>query len=393
MPRHYSRGDFLPSFQANSSVNPTFSFDTLAGNRLLLVFLASAGSELGRATANALLAEADWLKSRRILTYVVTADPRDRDEGRLAELAKRFTIFWYFDRAIHRLLGMEIPSPDPAARPTVLRLGAYVVRENLRAHALVSATPAEEFGRHIRAAVESLAPPAPLQAMTAHAPVLIIPEVIDRALCRRLIDFYEERGGNESGFMRDIGGETRGLLDPKLKRRRDRYIDDETLMKPLRQALERRVVPEIRKAFGYRVTRVERYLVGCYDETDRGFFRAHRDNVSKATAHRVFAMSLNLNSEEYEGGSLRLPEYGPYTYKPDTGSAVVFSCSLLHEAMPVTRGRRYVVLPFLYDDRGAAMRAENRRFLRDDPATPAADGAAPPDTGGAVAPAEGVPAA
>ena len=37
----------------------------------------------------------------------------------------------------------------------------------------------------------------------------------------RLIDFYEERGGDESGFMRDVGGETRGLLDPKMKRRRD----------------------------------------------------------------------------------------------------------------------------------------------------------------------------
>jgi hypothetical protein len=42
---------------------------------------------------------------------------------------------------------------------------------------------------------------------------------------------------------------------------------------------------------------------------------------------------------------------------------VVFSCSLLHEAMPVTRGKRYMFLPFLYDEAGARVRAENRKFI------------------------------
>ena len=35
---------------------------------------------------------------------------------------------------------------------------------------------------------------------------------------------------------------------------------------------------------------------------------------------------------------------------------MVFSCSLLHEATPVTRGIRYATLPFLYDDAAAALR-------------------------------------
>ena len=48
-------------------------------------------------------------------------------------------------------------------------------------------------------------------------------------------------------------------------------------------------------------------------------------------------MSLNLNAGEYEGGFLRFPEYGPNLYMPETGCAVVFSCSLLHEALAVTR--------------------------------------------------------
>jgi hypothetical protein len=42
---------------------------------------------------------------------------------------------------------------------------------------------------------------------------------------------------------------------------------------------------------------------------------------------------------------------------------VVFSCSLLHEALPVTKGTRYAYLPFLYNDDDAKVRQENRKYL------------------------------
>jgi predicted 2-oxoglutarate/Fe(II)-dependent dioxygenase YbiX len=83
-----------------------------------------------------------------------------------------------------------------------------------------------------------------------------------------------------------------------------------------------------------------------------------------ATSHRRFAVSLVLNTGQFEGGSLRFPEFGGRLYSPpEAGGAVVFSCSLLHEAMPVTRGKRYVFLPFLYDEEGARQREDNLRFL------------------------------
>ena len=85
----------------------------------------------------------------------------------------------------------------------------------------------------------------------------------------------------------------------------------------------------------------------------QGHFRPHRDNTTKGTAHRRFAVTINLNADEYEGGDLCFPEFGPRTYRAATGGAVVFSCSLLHEARPVTLGKRYAFLPFLYDDEAA----------------------------------------
>ena len=41
----------------------------------------------------------------------------------------------------------------------------------------------------------------------------------------------------------------------------------------------------------------------------------------------------------------------------------MFSCSLLHEATRVTRGRRYAFLPFLYDAAGVAAVAARQAAL------------------------------
>jgi predicted 2-oxoglutarate/Fe(II)-dependent dioxygenase YbiX len=73
-------------------------------------------------------------------------------------------------------------------------------------------------------------------------------------------------------------------------------------------------------------------------------------------------VTLNLNSE-FEGGDLRFPEFGRQTYKVPAGGAVVFSCSLLHEATPITKGKRYAFLPFLYDEAAAKVRKENLKYI------------------------------
>jgi predicted 2-oxoglutarate/Fe(II)-dependent dioxygenase YbiX len=114
--------------------------------------------------------------------------------------------------------------------------------------------------------------------------------------------------------------------------------------------LRTRLFPEIRKAFQYNITRRERYRIGCYEGERGGEAHGHRDNTAPIVAHRRFACSINLNSEEFEGGGLRYPEYGDQQYRPATGEAIVFSSSILHEALHVTAGRRYVLLAFLYGD-------------------------------------------
>jgi predicted 2-oxoglutarate/Fe(II)-dependent dioxygenase YbiX len=110
---------------------------------------------------------------------------------------------------------------------------------------------------------------------------------------------------------------------------------------------------------------MERYIVCCYAAEDGAYFRAHRENTTKGTAHRRFAVSINLN-DDFEGGEVSFPEYGSQSFKLAPGGAVVFSCSLLHAVSKVTSGRRYAFLPFLYDEAAAAVREANNQFLSEE---------------------------
>jgi predicted 2-oxoglutarate/Fe(II)-dependent dioxygenase YbiX len=181
------------------------------------------------------------------------------------------------------------------------------------------------------------------------APVLFIPRVLDAEQRHRLIGVAEREGDVETGVERFSEGSQREVLDAGYKRRRDHTVRDPDLLRELSSVVGRRVMPEVRKAFAFRATRFEGFKIACYDATTGGFFRAHRDNLTPSTAHRVFALTLNLN-DAYEGGQLRFPEYGNQLYRPDAGAAVVFSCAHLHEVRDVTAGRRFVLLSFLYGE-------------------------------------------
>jgi predicted 2-oxoglutarate/Fe(II)-dependent dioxygenase YbiX len=212
------------------------------------------------------------------------------------------------------------------------------------------------------AMLEKLPPPERFRGIEVQAPVLILPDVFEPAFCKTLIGLYAAHGGEESGFMREVNGKTVKMHDADHKRRRDYVIEDPAVIAETQQRIRRRIVPEILKAHQFQVTRMERYIVACYAAEDGGHFRAHRDNTTKGTAHRRFAVTINLNAE-FEGGELSFPEYGPKSFKPPPGGAVVFSCSLLHAASKVTHGIRYAFLPFLYDDAAAKIREQNNPFL------------------------------
>lgn len=355
MARLLEPGDLVPLFTVPTAQRSDFRFDTVAGRYVVLSFFGSAGDPQAVRLLSAIAAEIGPFNDGHASFFGVTQDKSDIEASRLPTRSPGLRHFYDFDRRISAAYGAE------------QQRVSYVLSPSLR---VIGRFPLQDGAEHARALIDfvsRLPPLTPLGTGTPGAPVLTVPHLFEPAFCRALIDYYRKVGGEESGFMQSLpDGRTVGAVDHAHKRRKDATIEDEALRQGVKVRIERRLVPEIRKVFQFNATRIERYIVACYDAGEGGYFRAHRDNTTRGTAHRRFAVTINLNAEEFEGGELRFPEYDRHSHRAPTGGAVVFSCSLLHEALPVTKGTRYCTLPFLYDEEGAKIREQNLAYLADE---------------------------
>ncbi|MGB3409284.1 MAG: 2OG-Fe(II) oxygenase, partial [Jannaschia sp.] len=339
--------------------------DTVAGRYLVIAFVDDATTATVAAAAAGIAAAPDLFDDEVASFFCITSHPADVERVRNRPPRIRFL----FDT--ERRVGQMFGAVDLTG--TTVRNLWVIIDPTLRvidAFAFDDAVADGGAGRVV-ACLRDLPPPARFAGPELQAPILYLPRVFEPELCRQLIDLYDAHGGEISGFMRAIDGKTVGIHDASHKVRRDVLLEDPALLATLQSRFLRRIVPEITKVHQYVVTRMERYLVACYDAAEGGHFAAHRDNTTPGTAHRRFAVSVNLN-EDFEGGEVSFPEYGPRGFKAPAGGAVVFSCSLLHRVSRVSSGKRYAFLPFLYDDAAAQLREANRASL--------ATGSVPPPT-------------
>lgn len=347
-----------PLFTAPSPINPKFAFGSLGGRYVVLAFLPGPGPRR-EAALQVVRDNAAIFRDDRALIFGVLPDEESYARARNAPPLR-----WFADPQgeLRRLYETVDEAGD--VQPT------WVVIDPMMR--ILGSAPLER-GPEVMAQLAQLGDPDAHAGAPLHAPVLIVPRIFELSFCARLVDYYQQDGGAPSGTMIERDGKTVGVLND-FKRRRDAIITEEALIAECRVRLRRRLLPQIEKAFQFRTTHIERYIVACYDAEDGGWFNPHRDNTTLGTAHRKFAVSINLNASDFEGGDLRFPEFGRRTYRPPTGGAVVFSCALLHEATRVTKGTRYAFLPFLYDQEGADIRAANLHALALGPG--AADAAA-----------------
>ena len=335
-----SSGERAPDFVAPLEGTGAARFYGRAGGRpALLIFAPGAGA----AATAALDAAGDAASRHLVVPDEAEADPLPgvdlfRDDGKL--------------RAAFRL------PEDGSARAVVLDRNLRV----LESLALDGGDAAQRLAQVVRQAAAA----APAVTVTAQAPVLFVPRALDAAVCEHLRQLWSASHA-DTGVERSAGGRRREILAAEAKRRRDHVVEDAGLQRRLTRALGRRLLPEVRRVFFFGADRFEGFKIACYEASSAGFFAPHRDNLSPATAHRRFALSLNLN-DGYDGGELRFPEHGESLYRPAAGEALVFSCSMLHEVVPVTRGRRFALLSFLFGPQTAR-------------AAPPSSAPKPPDTG------------
>jgi predicted 2-oxoglutarate/Fe(II)-dependent dioxygenase YbiX len=330
----FAIGDRVPAIVGATASGRFFSLDGQAGRPAAIVALGALEPD----DAARLL---DHLQACRVdfaaagVDLVPVAPPSEPFTGRFATDPTVFDLLVYASGGD----SIELSQVGGAAAAILIDRGGRVLD-------IAAINEGTDIAAWLGRFGDPLASQSPQVRMTA-APVLILPNIASPELCRALIDHFEA-SPHAAGVMASFSdGGAYAKLDESKKKRRDTELTAESPLYPeVLALLSGRVIPEIKRAFQADIANADRILIARYDDTG-GYFRRHRDNAAPHTAFREFAISLNLNTHQYEGGEILFPEYDDVRYNPPAGGAVVFSASLLHEAAPVTKGSRYVLLSFL----------------------------------------------
>ncbi|HXW23145.1 MAG TPA: 2OG-Fe(II) oxygenase [Xanthobacteraceae bacterium] len=343
-------GDPVPWFSARTLAGAAFDLHVAAGRWIVLCFLGSPAAPRAQQELAELLKEAHRFDEDRLVFQVVLTAPPDDPAPYINTAGRALSFLADYGGAISRAYGAA-DMPRTVVLDPMLRAVADVAWDEPNGHA-----------QTVRGVLQSLPAVDDAAGVPMSAPVLIVPRIFDFSLCDFLIQFYDQVGGQDSGFLLDVEGKTTTVVDYRLKRRTDLSVALPEARELIRRQIVRRLLPAVECYFQFQATRMDRYLVACYDSADGGHFHRHRDNVNAGAQHRRFAVSINLNGN-FDGCDLMFPEFGRKTYRPPTAGAVVFSCGALHQVTPITRGKRYAFLAFLYGEADAARRIANNQRM------------------------------
>lgn len=343
-------GDNAPWFDAVTLAGARINLGVKAGRWIALCFLGDLTDPTLVVTLAQLLGEAALFEDDQLNFFGVVTEPVDHAAALAAVSHKALGFMADFDHKITHLYG-AMDHPQMIVLDPMLRV-------------MVQFKLADSDPAMLRAFLRDLPKVDDFAGVALTAPALIVPRVFEPELCAELIAYYDGQGGVDSGFMLDEGGKTRTVIAHNLKSRKDVTVRDAVLRDAMRDRMARGLIPLIERFFHHRPTRMDRAIVSCYTADDGGHFARHRDNVNAAARHRRFAVSLNLNGG-YEGCELIFPECGRRRYTAPVGGAIVFSTGALHEVLPITKGKRYAFVPFLYGEEESRQRLAGNADLHD----------------------------
>jgi predicted 2-oxoglutarate/Fe(II)-dependent dioxygenase YbiX len=337
-------GDRAPSCIGITAKGSLYAFEEQAG-RAVVVILAQTLEDSGLLPLlSAFSARAEEFSSREVDLVALTGEDVERVFEYNFHHPSRVVLVGSLNNFLRR-----INFDSPAAEVMVLD-------RNLRVARRIGTGAPEAMVAEAAMVAKGLPSEVP-HDICAPAPVLLLPNVLERELCQDLIDMHRAGPTFESPVLTtDALGRAHNKIDHTYKKRHDLLLDrDHPMHVRLAGIIQKRCFAEIKRSFQSTVTHTDRFLIACYPG-DGGHFRRHRDNRPDIVAFRRFAISINLtlDANGYEGGHLRLPEFNSNPYRCPTGGAIIFSVNLLHEITPVLRGDRYTLVTHLHDDEGEA---------------------------------------
>jgi peroxiredoxin len=327
-------GEPAPWFHQRTGDHPLFAFDSAGGRYLVLCFFASSQDSLAARVLKAVADHRAMFDDTSFSFFGVTMDRRDDAEKLVETQLPGIRYLFDYDGTVGKLYGALPVDLRVNEADVSMRRFWVVVGPTLR---VMRVFGFEADGSDIAAVfdyLKSLPPPASASGYPLHPPLVMLDNVLEPGLCDGIATLFRARN-----------------------KRDDYVIADEKIRQAIQIRIQRRILPEVLKAFQYRPTRLENYVVSSLGKK---VLPPHRDNAGKEVAHRRFSIVINLNGD-YEGGELQFPEYGTQSVRPPAGGACIFSSSLLHADAPVTDGRRLTFRPFLYDEPAAGVRAQNRQ--------------------------------
>ncbi len=316
--------------------------DLVAGKPVLLLFCPAIEDPALAAGLGELRALAGRLAAMQATLFIISRGGAAANAAARDRLSLPFAILADTQASIFKGYGVDPLPAAPGLTLFILDAGHRVARVlDNRDPAVLVKQALEEFAR--------LNAGRPAELLKAHPPVLVLPRMLSLADCeflgevwRRPVPEYATDGFTNAGTKAETG-DFKVVHDGSYGKAVEYIVQEPDLQRFIDGRLRRRLLPEIRKAFQATGLKREGYRIAGYEARAGGYLNPHRDNSIPANAHRRFTMTVNLNAGAYEGGKLRFREYGEQLYAVERGTAIIWSASLLHEVLPVTRGRRLVL--------------------------------------------------
>lgn len=343
-----NEGDLALSFETRDENGHLLRLedDYLSGSHLFLVFLNRLDTESYHDVFEELARNQNTFESNNIKVLIVTSSS---DTQKNRQIKRKYQLYWPIlndsTGAIFASYGLH-KCHGPTSRVVQLTPLRQVRSWSDKTEDIASTL--ETFMNSSTASSLTQATPW----SQPHAPILLVPNVLTPEECKALVATF----GKDVPFSvrQPKQGEFSGdyqipVYEHNRQDRVDQIIKNPSTLGVLEQRIWGRVVPMIKKAFAFDVTRREDIHIARYEGERSGNHMGHRDNTSAATAYRRFAFSMNLN-DDYEGGELVFNEYSTQGYRAAPGTAMVFSSSLLHEVMETTKGVRYNLITHFFNE-------------------------------------------